>query len=89
MCFLPERGLQQGDSLSPYLFILCTDVLSILLKKKAHEKKIQGIQVARKALVITHLFFTDESLLVTRANSLEDDSIMATSKCTSSLIDKW
>lgn len=66
--FSLNRGHRQGDPLSPYLFILCADVLSGLLKKEAVEGQIHGIRIARQAPVITHSFFTDDSLLFTRAN---------------------
>lgn len=53
----PSRGLRQGDPLSPYLFLLCSEGLSSLLTRRTVEGKIHGIEVAPTSPPISHLFF--------------------------------
>ncbi|XP_019172478.1 PREDICTED: uncharacterized protein LOC109167861 [Ipomoea nil] len=71
----PTRGLRQGDPLSPYLFIICAEGLSLLLQQVQNRGLIHGCRVARGAPPISHLFFTDDSLLFFRANRHEASEI--------------
>ena len=62
--FTPTRGLRQRDPLSPYLFILCMEVLTKTLCKALHRKKCGiGIKISPPCLL-----FADDSLLFCRTN---------------------
>eukprot|EP00253_Pinus_taeda_P012133 PITA_12133 len=52
--FLPSRGLRQGDSLSPFLFILMMEGLGQSIKHAREMGKIQGLQLSENGQVLTH-----------------------------------
>uniref|UniRef100_A0A803N7C0 Reverse transcriptase domain-containing protein n=1 Tax=Chenopodium quinoa TaxID=63459 RepID=A0A803N7C0_CHEQI len=65
---VPNAGLRQGDPLSPYLFILCMEVLSIRLNYLQHAASIKGIKFSRSGASISHLFFADDALFFLKAD---------------------
>src|ERR1044072_4691938 len=66
--FLPQRGLRQGDPISPYLFILCGEVLTAMLKKSVADEAIHGIKISQQAPVISNLSFADDSVIFFHAD---------------------
>ena len=58
------RGLRQGDPLSPYLFLLCADGFSSLIKEAARNQMLSGISICRGCPMVTHLFFAEQSLVL-------------------------
>ncbi|KAK2634492.1 hypothetical protein Ddye_029284 [Dipteronia dyeriana] len=52
-----------GCSLSPYLFIICDEVLPNLIKRAEDNGHGLGIRCCRGTPLVSHLFFTDDSIL--------------------------
>ena len=67
---IPSRGVRQGDPLSPYLFILCLERLSILLEEAIRDNMIHPI-VFRGQIQISHLFFANDIFFFTKAKSMD------------------
>ncbi|KAL9670332.1 hypothetical protein QQ045_007883 [Rhodiola kirilowii] len=69
---VPQRGLRQGDPLSPFLFIICTQGFSALINHYKQCGLIDGIKICRRAPVVSHLLFADDSLIFMK---ITDNSI--------------
>jgi len=60
--FQVSRGIRQGFPLSPLLFILIIEGLSLLISNALNMGDIYGIKVA-PSLYLTHLIFVDDAIL--------------------------
>lgn len=66
--FVPSRGIQQGDPLSPYLFLLCAEGFSSMLKNVGPRYLSRGVRVGVHSPWVSHLLFADDCLLFTQAS---------------------
>lgn len=89
---IPQRGLRQGDPLSPYLFLICAEGFSALLNEAEANGRLKGIQICRQAPSVSHLLFADDSLLLMEANAnaaREVNNILSTYEaCSGQMINK-
>ena len=69
------RGIRQGDPLLPYLFLFVVEGLFALIKKSVEEGVLEGISVCRRGPKISHLFFTNDSLVFCKATLSDCDSL--------------
>ena len=64
----PYRGLKQRDLLSFYLFLFILDVLSRMILTEFYAHNVKGLVINKNCHVLSHLFFTDDSLLFMEAD---------------------
>ena len=66
--FTPSRGLRQCCPVSPYLFLLCAEGFSSMLKNYGNYVD-RGIRVNFRAPWVSHLLFADDSLIFIKAST--------------------
>ncbi|MCH81648.1 putative ribonuclease H protein, partial [Trifolium medium] len=74
--FRPQRGIRQGDPISPYLFVLCMDKLSHLIMHAANIGKWRGIKAGRAGPMVSHLMFADDLLLFGEASEKQMQCVL-------------
>ena len=68
--FPSSKGLRQGDPLSPYLFVMGMEVLSVLIRKVVEGGYLSGCSIRggrRPAFNILHLLFADDTVVFCEA----------------------
>ena len=62
--FTLSRGIQQGDPLSPYIFVFCIERLSQLINEAVNHGFWKPIQLSRNDPKISYLCFADDLIMV-------------------------
>lgn len=79
------RGLRQGDSLSPYLFVIVIEVLALILAKGS-QNSLFRFHWRTSACKITHLCFTDDVLVFCHG---DPNSVNIIKSCLQTLLVFW
>ncbi|XP_071695782.1 uncharacterized protein [Rutidosis leptorrhynchoides] len=79
--FSPERGIRQGDPISPFLFIIVAEGLNILVKRALANGHLQGLKIGHDNLNITHLQYADDTIFFGEWNKRNAKYISKLLKC--------
>lgn len=60
---MPKRGLRQGDPLLPYLYIICAEGLSVLIRDVERQGLLHGNKIYKGAPIVSHFLFAYDSVL--------------------------
>ncbi|XP_071694839.1 uncharacterized protein [Rutidosis leptorrhynchoides] len=76
-----ERGVRQGDPLSPFLFILATEGLNVLAKNAVEKRLFSGVEVGMNKVIISHLQYADDTIFFGVWNDGNIRNLMKLLKC--------
>ena len=79
--FSPQRGLRQGDPLSPFLFNIVAEGLSALLLRTHTQDLIKGSKIGSNDVALTPLQFVDDSILFCESNMMVVSNLNRILRC--------
>ena len=62
--FSMSKGVRQGDPLSPFLFIIAMEGLSVAMKIAMDKGIYEGIKFSQSNICLSHLFYADDALFI-------------------------
>lgn len=73
--FKAQRGIRQGDPLSPYIFVLCMEKLSHLIHTAVSVHRWKPVKASQSGPKVSHLFFADDLMLFAEASTTQADTL--------------
>nr|GEV19201.1 RNA-directed DNA polymerase, eukaryota [Tanacetum cinerariifolium] len=78
--FKVQRGLRQGDPLSPFLFILVMEGMHMVIENAMSAGRLSGIQVGIYNIAVSHLFYADDAVFLEEWNNANINKIVLLNK---------
>ncbi|KAM1191401.1 hypothetical protein PS2_011695 [Malus domestica] len=66
-----QRGLRQGNPMSPFLFLIYAEGFSALVRLREERGALQGVRVVPSGLSVSHLFFANDVVVFCQAEETE------------------
>ena len=79
--FRTERGIRQGDPLSPFLFNIVAEGLSILFRRAMAAGLVNGVRIGSSGPVLSYLQFADDTIIFCEASMDEEKNIKNLLRC--------
>ena len=76
--FKPNCGIRQGDPLSPYIFIICANILSCMLQDLEAKGMLKVVEINKRGLPISHLMFADDIIIFYKVANQTTDKLNQT-----------
>ena len=66
--FKMDRGLGQGDPISPFLFLIAAECQNILVERAKEANLVKGVAVGNGEFSLLHLQFADDTIIFCNAD---------------------